>query len=84
MMLKLYCVTHDCLLIIILCRAFPTVEAVLDAAVYTVAMQLSRDPLVRRAVRLAFYERAKISCRPTKRGKKVSLLLDHDCICKNI
>ncbi|EDV22209.1 uncharacterized protein TRIADDRAFT_59208 [Trichoplax adhaerens] len=51
-------------------KAFPTVEAVLDAAVYTVAVQLSRDPLVRRAVRLAFYERAKISCRPTKRGKK--------------
>lgn len=57
------------------CRAFPTVEAVLDAAVYTVAIQLSRDPLVRRAVRLAFYERAKISCRPTKKGRKVSLIL---------
>lgn len=36
-----------------------------------VAMQIARDPLVRQCVRETFYERAKITVKPTKRGKKV-------------
>lgn len=34
-------------------------------------MQIAREPLVRRCVREVFFERAKISIRPTKKGVKV-------------
>jgi len=42
----------------------------LEGARYMVAMQLSREPLVRQCVRQAFMERAKLTVRPTKKGKK--------------
>ena len=36
-----------------------------------VAMQLSHDPLVRQIVRQAYFERAKLNVKPTKKGMKV-------------
>lgn len=58
---------------------FATTDAVMNGAKYVVAMQLSHDPVVRQCVRQIFYERAKISVRPTKKGLKVcdSVLLFH-------
>ncbi|XP_076825036.1 transcription elongation factor SPT6-like [Clavelina lepadiformis] len=53
-----------------LCPQFSTKEGVLEGARYMVAMQLAREPLVRQCVRQTFMERAKISARPTKKGKK--------------
>lgn len=50
---------------------FATTDAVMNGAKYVVAMQLSHDPVVRQCVRQIFYERAKISVRPTKKGLKV-------------
>lgn len=50
---------------------FQTVEEVLQAAKYMVALQIAREPLVRKCVREVFYERAKISITPTKKGQKV-------------
>lgn len=38
---------------------------------HMVAMQISHDPTVRQVVRQAYYERAKISVQPTKKGMKV-------------
>lgn len=49
---------------------FSSVEDVLKAVKFMVAMQLSRDPLVRKCVRETFFERAKINVRPTKKGIK--------------
>lgn len=49
---------------------FNTAEEVLRAAKFMVAMQLSRDPLVRKCVRETFFERAKINIKPTKKGIK--------------
>ena len=49
---------------------FKTPQEVLDAAKYVLAMQIARDPLVRKVVRETFYERATISVRPTKKGMK--------------
>ena len=43
----------------------------MKAAGYMVALQLANDPLVRQCVRQTYYERAKISVRPTKKGIKV-------------
>ena len=40
-----------------------------------VAMQLSSEPLVRQAVRQVYQTRSVISVTPTKKGKKVQLLL---------
>ncbi|KAL1488885.1 hypothetical protein ABEB36_014678 [Hypothenemus hampei] len=54
-----------------LCPKFQTVEEVLQAAKYMVALQIAREPLVRKCVREVFYERAKISVTPTKKGQKV-------------
>lgn len=53
------------------CPKFSTVEDVLQAAKFMVALQIAREPLVRRCVREVFFERAKISIRPTKKGMKV-------------
>lgn len=36
-----------------------------------VALQIAKEPLVRKCVREVFFERAKISIRPTKKGMKV-------------
>ncbi|KAJ4440072.1 hypothetical protein ANN_08204, partial [Periplaneta americana] len=49
---------------------FNTAEEVLKAAKFMVAMQISRDPLVRKCVRETFFERAKINIKPTKKGVK--------------
>ncbi|XP_071442779.1 transcription elongation factor SPT6 isoform X2 [Hetaerina americana] len=49
---------------------FSTPDDVLRAAKFMVATQLSREPLVRRCVRETFFERAKITVRPTKKGMK--------------
>ncbi|XP_052799386.1 transcription elongation factor SPT6-like [Mya arenaria] len=50
---------------------FPTAEEVLLGARHMVAMQLSHDPMVRQAVRAAFFERARLHVVPTKQGIKV-------------
>lgn len=49
---------------------FTTVEEVLDAARFVVARQIAREPLLRKSVRELYYERAKITVRPTKKGMK--------------
>lgn len=45
-------------------------EEVLKAAKFMMATEISREPIVRRCVREVFFERATISCYPTKRGQK--------------
>ncbi|XP_060521956.1 transcription elongation factor SPT6 isoform X2 [Cylas formicarius] len=50
---------------------FSTVDEVLQAAKYMVALQIAREPLVRKCVREVFFERAKLSVAPTKKGQKV-------------
>lgn len=52
-------------------RQFKTIEEVLQGAKFMVALQLAREPLLRKSVREVFYERAKINIRPTKKGMKV-------------
>ncbi|CAL8137322.1 unnamed protein product [Orchesella dallaii] len=47
-----------------------TPEEVLKAAKLMMATQISREPDVRRCVREVFFERATISCHPTKKGQK--------------
>ncbi|XP_026284387.1 transcription elongation factor SPT6 isoform X1 [Frankliniella occidentalis] len=49
---------------------FPNSEEVLKAVKYMVAAQLSREPLVRKCVREALFERSKIDVVPTKKGIK--------------
>ena len=46
-------------------------DAVLHGARHMVAMQIASDPTVRQVLRRAFRERAVLSVRPTKKGKKV-------------
>uniref|UniRef100_A0A8C8F2F5 Transcription elongation factor SPT6 n=1 Tax=Oncorhynchus tshawytscha TaxID=74940 RepID=A0A8C8F2F5_ONCTS len=53
------------------CSQFNSPEAVLEGTRYMVAMQISREPLVRHVLRQTFQERAKININPTKKGKKV-------------
>lgn len=53
-----------------ICSQFPTEEEVLLGARHMVAMQISHDPTVRQVVRQAYFERAKIAVRPTKKGIK--------------
>lgn len=53
------------------CSKFLTAEDVLAASRYMAAVQISREPLVRHCVREIYYERAKITVRPTKKGIKV-------------
>ncbi|CAL8073118.1 unnamed protein product [Orchesella dallaii] len=54
----------------LLSEGFKTPEEVLKAAKLMLATQISREPDVRRCVREAFFERATISCCPTKKGQK--------------
>ena len=49
---------------------FSTVEEILEAAKFVVARQLARDPSLRKSVREIFFERAKLSVQPTKKGVK--------------
>ncbi|XP_065172067.1 transcription elongation factor SPT6 isoform X2 [Atheta coriaria] len=60
------------------CANFPTVEEVLQAAKLMVSMQLAGEPLLRKTMREVFYERAKITIRPTKKGLKV-IDESHNC-----
>ncbi|XP_037932436.1 transcription elongation factor SPT6 [Teleopsis dalmanni] len=53
-----------------LCPKFMTTEEVLQATKFVVARQLSREPLLRKSVREAFFERAKMTVKPTKKGMK--------------
>lgn len=61
-----------------ICPKFPTVDDVLQAAKFMVALQIAREPLVRKCVREVFFERAKITIRPTKKGIKV-IDESHNC-----
>ncbi|XP_065663621.1 transcription elongation factor SPT6 isoform X2 [Hydra vulgaris] len=54
----------------LICNTFPSAEAVLTGARHMVAMQISRDTLVKQNVRQMFIENAKIYITPTKKGKK--------------
>ena len=47
-----------------------SVGEVVKAAVFMVATQIAKEPLVRQTVRELFQEKAKISCRPTPKGVK--------------
>ncbi|XP_058833149.1 transcription elongation factor SPT6 isoform X1 [Topomyia yanbarensis] len=49
---------------------FTTVEDVLHAAKFMVARQIAKEPLLRKCLRELYYERAKVSVRPTKKGLK--------------
>lgn len=49
---------------------FTTEEEVLHAAKFVVARQISREPVLRKCVRDMYFERAKISVIPTKKGQK--------------
>ncbi|KYN09622.1 Transcription elongation factor SPT6 [Trachymyrmex cornetzi] len=49
---------------------FKTAEEVLKAAQLMVAIQVAREPLVRKCVREMYMERAKMSVKPTKKGIK--------------
>ncbi|XP_066596697.1 transcription elongation factor SPT6 isoform X2 [Prorops nasuta] len=53
-----------------LSQKFKTADEVLKAAQLMVAIQLAREPLVRKSVREMYMERAKISVKPTKKGIK--------------
>lgn len=54
-----------------ICSKFSTVPEVLQAAKYMVSLQIAREPLLRKCVREVFFERAKLSIKPTKKGIKV-------------
>lgn len=54
----------------LICGQFSTEEDVLMGARHIVAMQIAHDPLVRQCIRAAYFERAKIKTRPTKKGVK--------------
>lgn len=51
-------------------RRIKTPEEVLKAAKFMMATQISREPIVRQCVREVFFERATISCYPSKKGQK--------------
>ncbi|XP_008558566.1 transcription elongation factor SPT6 [Microplitis demolitor] len=51
-------------------RFFQSTEQVLKAVQLMVAIQLSREPILRKSVREMYMERAKLSVRPTKKGIK--------------
>ncbi|TRY62957.1 hypothetical protein TCAL_10880 [Tigriopus californicus] len=53
-------------------------QDILEAAKHLVATQIARDPLVRKVTRDAFFERATITARPTKKGIK-DIDEDHEC-----
>lgn len=50
----------------------------MQAAKYMVALQIAREPLVRKCVREVFFERAKLCIYPTKKGQKV-IDESHNC-----
>ena len=54
-----------------------TVDEVVRAAVYMVATQLAKEPLVRQTIREVFQEKATLSSKPTQKGLK-EIGEDHD------
>ncbi|GIX89466.1 transcription elongation factor SPT6 [Caerostris darwini] len=52
------------------CKRFQTPEDCLKAAKFLVATQISREPAVRKCIRQTYFERAKLTVRPTKKGIK--------------
>jgi len=61
-----------------LCKQFPNPQAVLQAAVFMHARQLSLDPLVRYVIRRDYTSRCMINARPTRTGIQ-SITEDHPC-----
>ena len=59
-------------------RHFSSEDAVLHGAHHMVAMQIASNPTIRQVLRCAFRERAIVSVRPTKKGRKV---LEHFIVC---
>ncbi len=56
------------------CRSFSTTEEVLKGARHMVAMQIAHEPVVRQVIRDQLKDRARVTCRPTKKGLKVRFL----------
>ncbi|XP_075243578.1 transcription elongation factor SPT6-like isoform X2 [Convolutriloba macropyga] len=54
----------------LICDAFDSKEAVINAAVYMVAQQLAHDPSVRKSVRKSYEEKVGINSKPTKKGQR--------------
>ncbi|XP_008554918.1 transcription elongation factor SPT6 [Microplitis demolitor] len=52
-------------------KSLKTTEEVLKAAQAMMALELSREPILRKCVRAIYMERAKLTVRPTKKGIKV-------------
>lgn len=51
-------------------KQFANTDDVIQACKYMVSMQLAREPLVRKCIRETFFERAKLTVKPTKKGLK--------------
>lgn len=49
---------------------FGKAEDVLEACKFVVARQIAQEPLLRKSVREIYFERARLSVRPTKQGEK--------------
>lgn len=64
------------------CARFPTVEAVLSAARFAHAKQISCEPIVRATVRQEFLQNAVVQVRPTKKGLKERIDESHPCYTK--
>ena len=56
---------------------FRTAEDVLEGARHMVAKQIAHEPVIRQVVRNIYFERCKITCAATKRGRKVSQCEGH-------
>lgn len=59
-------------------KRFPTSEEVLKAAKLMVAMEISRDIIIRKCIRQVYFDRAKLSACPTKKGMK-EIDENHNC-----
>ena len=57
---------------------FRTAEDVLEGARDMVAKQIAHEPVIRQVVRNIYFERCKITCAATKRGRKVSQCEGHE------
>lgn len=51
-------------------RSFQDPESVLRGVCHMVAVEIAHDPQVRQATREAYYSKAKVTIRPTKKGWK--------------
>ena len=61
-----------------ICKQFPNTQAVLQAAIFMHARQLSLDPVVRYVIRRDYKTRCMINARPTRTGIQ-SITEDHPC-----